>query len=483
MEDGEKINKYFKEKHKNDLKKMRLKYLQIKEKKELKKKEEAYESYEEPFIKKKKNNKYSEKKSKFIPIPVINIKSKAKSKKESNQIDKNQFNEEVKEILEDMCLLGSKMKKEIIEEKKNNPEAFISIKEATKEENKNQGIFCLGILAQNLEELGITTAIEKDPSNDEDEHIDSNTILEYIINGMITKKKYEFHFDLGEERNSELLNNEEEQEKFNNKLKKKLSKVYNISYDEIIITNPQKGSYKVQVIFASNKFNDINIDVNTLRDNCNEDEFKELKNLRKIHTCLIMDGCKLSPNMLDHRGNRIVGWGENELRGGFKYLTPKGWKGFGLKVWDKYDNGNNDWLAHDGNSNEWAIAYHGIGVGKNCKTPEESTHKINEGGFKPGNGQAYQSSKNINTRYIPKDEENDHSKLVGAGVYCSPDPEVMNTYAKNLNTKINGKKYKIGFMMRVKPDKIRIAQNRPDYWVLDGTKEEMRPYRIMLKEN
>ena len=39
---------------------------------------------------------------------------------------------------------------------------------------------------------------------------------------MIEKKKYDLHFDLGEERNNELLNNIKEQEKFNNKLRKKI---------------------------------------------------------------------------------------------------------------------------------------------------------------------------------------------------------------------------------------------------------------------
>ena len=46
--------------------------------------------------------------------------------------------ENVKVVLEDMCILGSIMKKEIIEEKKNKPEKFISIQEATKEENKKK---------------------------------------------------------------------------------------------------------------------------------------------------------------------------------------------------------------------------------------------------------------------------------------------------------------------------------------------------------
>ena len=42
-----------------------------------------------------------------------------------------------------MCILGSIMKKEIVE-KKSESEKFISIEEATKEENKNENehIFC-----------------------------------------------------------------------------------------------------------------------------------------------------------------------------------------------------------------------------------------------------------------------------------------------------------------------------------------------------
>ena len=48
--------------------------------------------------------------------------------------------EKVKEILKDMCVLGDIMKKEIIKEKKNNPEKFISIEEAIKDEKKDGGV-------------------------------------------------------------------------------------------------------------------------------------------------------------------------------------------------------------------------------------------------------------------------------------------------------------------------------------------------------
>ena len=74
----------------------------------------------------------------------------------------NKKKEEIKEVLEDMCVIviGSIMKKEIIEEKKNIPEKFIPTEKAL-EEKYNKLIFCLGVLAQNLENLDIVTAIEK----------------------------------------------------------------------------------------------------------------------------------------------------------------------------------------------------------------------------------------------------------------------------------------------------------------------------------
>jgi hypothetical protein len=40
----------------------------------------------------------------------------------------------------------------------------------------------------------------------------------------------------------------------------------------------------------------------------------------------------------------------------------------------------------------------------------------------------------------------------------------------------------MGFMMRVKPDKIRYSNDNTDYWVFNGTTDEMKPYRILLKD-
>jgi len=199
-------------------------------------------------------------------VEEIKRKKEEERKRKKKEIINRQFvlykadkgkitTENVKKVLEDMCILGSIMKEEILEETKKEPEKFISIEEAIKEENKDEGKFCLGILAQNLEKMGITTAIEKNASNDIDSINASNTVLQFISNGMIEKPKYDLHFDMGDKRNNELLNYKEEQEKFNNKLKKKLSLEYNIPEDQIIITNAQRGSYRVQVIFQTEEFN------------------------------------------------------------------------------------------------------------------------------------------------------------------------------------------------------------------------------------
>ena len=125
-------------------------------------------------------------------------------RQENLKRDENKKAEEkVKEIVQDMCVLGDIMKKEIINEKKNHPEKFISIEEALKNKKKDEGVnFCLAVMAKNLEDIGITTAIEKEINNDAESIKASDTVLQFIMNGMIDKKKFDLHFDFGSKRNT-----------------------------------------------------------------------------------------------------------------------------------------------------------------------------------------------------------------------------------------------------------------------------------------
>ncbi len=166
-------------------------------------------------------------------------------------------------------------------------------------------------------------------------------------------------------------------------------------------------------------------------------------------------------------------WAHGENRGGRPYNPPDGWIGFGLNVLNKYDNGNNDWLACDGRPGEWCIAYHGACVHNTSEQIKQIIKPILENNLKPGSGQAYSSY----------DDACHPGQKVGVGVYCTPNPNTADGYSGQID--VNGHRYKVAFMLRVKPDKIRYSNSQPDYWVLnagDGDFSEMRPYRFLIKK-
>ena len=375
-------------------------------------------------------------------------------------------NEKINEVLEDMCIYGNITKKEIKEEKAKNPEKFIETSQAIKLESNDQQIFALGLISQTLENMGIETVIESDSNDDDGE--EGATSLQFLTNGLINKKKYDLHFDFGEERNEELLNNKEEFEKFKINLKKKLSRDYNISEDKIIVTFPQKGSLSVQVIFQTDEFNDLNL--NDFKEKFkNETEYKELQKLKDIHEDVIVSACRLKRSQLDSRGNRTDGWGVGENRGGKPYDPPLGWIGIGLKVWDRYDNGNNTWIGMNNSPGEWCVAYHGIARNKSSDEVKNITGKIFKTEFKGGVNQGHRNHQ----------DKNHPGQIVGDGVYCTPHINTALGYAGT--SEINGEKYKTVFMVRVKPEAIRDCKCT-DYWVVNGKPDEIRPYRILYKK-
>jgi len=379
-------------------------------------------------------------------------------------------NVKVKQTLEDMCNYGNLIKKEIEDDKKNAGNKFIYTKDL-KSTNyiSDPSIFALGLLAQNLESNGVEAVIEKNPNSSDEEAI---TNLQFILNGLNNKKKYILRFDFGENENEKILEKGEEYDGFVDKLKQKLSRDYGVNPDDIIITYPERGSVQVQIIFQSDEFNDLNTRdfENKFK---NEKEFPELKNLKTIHTDVLMGACKLSKNQLDPRGNRQSGWGVNEQRGNKPYFPPLNWTGIGLKVMDKYEN--NLWLGMNNSPGEWCVAYHGVGSGQSSDQVKKITGNIYKGSFKAGWRQLH---KECPDKYHP-------GKKVGEGVYCTPHPETAEQYAGF--SEINGKHYKTILMVRIKPEAIRNCDQHLDskndnYWVINGTTDEIRPYRILYKE-
>ena len=429
------------------------------------------------FIKKGQNKeeknepvKIEEKKLNEMKIKLFENQKKLRNiQSDSKKVKEKEKNKAINDVLEDMCIYGTITKQEIREEKIKNPEKFIDTTQALKMENKDEGLFALGLISNSLEKLGIETAIEID-SNPDIQDADV-TSLQFLTNGMITKKKYDLHFEFGDQRNDELLNNKAEFEKFKKNLKLKLSKDYNIPSEKIIVTLPQKGSLHVQVIFQSQEFNDLN-KTEFIKKFKNDKEFEELQNLKDIHEDMIMGAVRLTKNNLDPRGNRNSGWGVGEQRGGKDYNPPIGWNGIGLNVLDKYDNGDNTWIGMDNAKGEWCVAYHGVGRGAGSSdNVKDITGKIVKSNFKAGSNQVHEGCDDI---FHP-------GKKVGSGVYCTPNVETAEAYSGI--SEINGIQYNTVLMVRVKPDAIRHCEDSGDYWVVNGTTDEIRPYRILYKKN
>ena len=140
-------------------------------------------------------------------------------------------------------------------------------------------------------------------------------------------------------------------------------------------------------------------------------------NKNDVEPLFIETVMQLDPNILNGLGNNIEGkWGNNEKRGERPYYPPYGWSAYGINVLNKYDNKNNDWLSCDGRPGEWCVAYHGACRGMNSEEVKRIIKLILVQNLKPGSGQAYQNDNDLNHP----------GQKVGIGVYCSPNPNVLN---------------------------------------------------------
>ena len=122
--------------------------------------------------------------------------------------------------------------------------------------------------------------------------------------------------------------------------------------------------------------------------------------------------------------------GVGEKRGNKPYIPPIDWKGIGLKVLGKYDDGDNTWIGMNNSIGEWYVAYHGVASGQFSNNVKNVTGAIYKGTFKKGNGQAHAKCP----------DQFHEGKLVGEGVYCLPNIVTAEGYAGI--SEIKGKSYK-----------------------------------------
>ena len=207
-----------------------------------------------------------------------------------------------------------------------------------------------------------------------------------------------------------------------------------------------------------------NIDTSMLEFIRDREELERLANDYFIKEC----GC--NPKYLDKKGNTIFYYNpENNQRGGETYNVPVGWMGFGIEVEERYKN-DTDWIASDGRQGEWAVAYHGFGAAMFPDKIKSIIKTIIHDNLRPGGGQAYSTAQDSRHK----------GQLCGKGVYITPNINVAYGYA---GTICLGKKYyKLVIMVRVNPSFIREPTTMKDYWIIDGKSDQLRPYRLLIKE-
>jgi hypothetical protein len=199
--------------------------------------------------------------------------------------------------------------------------------------------------------------------------------LKLFLNGEIFKKILTLKYDFGEEENSKILTNQEEQKKFINKIKEKYSIIFNCSKDDIIITNLRSSPLYFDLYIAGTQ--------------PNEDR---LKNIKKESGFIdytlkgLIEACRLSPSMFDNKYNITNGeWSINKKSGPpeqlIDYNPPIGYIGYGLNIQKLYGDTNNKWLGMDNSQGEWNIAYHG--------TSYKYVKSILENGFGAGFGAGF----------------------------------------------------------------------------------------------
>ena len=360
---------------------------------------------------------------------------------------------------------GYNTEKKIEQEVKQHPENFIEVKEAVKKKNTNEKLFILGKLGESLQNMGIKVVIDKRENIKSNEYIINN---QFISSGLIKKNKYVIHIQENDiNKINQILSNINQRQIFIETWKQSLSNYLRVPKNDIYITNLRGGSIKMDAIFKRLDLTDI--DGNQL----NIDE--RLKNFANSNPQIIsifkkniLGACKLTVDMLDSRGNRGPNnWAKpGERRGGIEYFPPDNtWVGYGLRVLDLYDN--NDWIGMDGNPREWAVAYHGTSesaVKPICVQSGKFFSTAAEG----ARGQKCQNMKNINPSSM------NLYPICGEGTYCSPKLLYANKYSSG-----------VIIMCRVDPKLIRIPQGQfqDDEWITDGTRNTIRPYRILYKLN
>ena len=111
------------------------------------------------------------------------------------------FDKNIDDILIDMAIFGCLTKNLMDNSNSIGVKSFMSVNEAIQKGEKDSELFTLGIFGKYLCNVGINTVIDRNPCPMNEKYVNlSNTVLQFIFNGLIFKKKFYLYFALNEKR-------------------------------------------------------------------------------------------------------------------------------------------------------------------------------------------------------------------------------------------------------------------------------------------
>ena len=202
-----------------------------------------------------------EKKNKYIAIcNKLSIKEAKKLKNDINKMfqSKKEYKsdfEKTKDFIKDNMEYSSMIKRYVTKEKILHPEKYLNIDNTigvldnfTKDLNENND-YVLSLLGKSVENNGIEINISK--KKDENfEKIELASIQSIFT--LSAHKKYELHFNFGNEENEKIINEPNKQKEFLEKYKIKISEELKVKPENIILTDVHHGSLGVNLFIVNN---------------------------------------------------------------------------------------------------------------------------------------------------------------------------------------------------------------------------------------
>ena len=358
--------------------------------------------------------------------------------------------EDIQKRMEYFALIDEFINEEINLDNNKNERNLMTPEEATSSDNyinRFLGYFGAELLSYKVKKV----YIEKTPSNEFVRDVIFKIIIKELANQIVYKLTV-----ISPSMKKNIFRNIKNWYNFNEIIKLKLFKEFNIQEKDIFFYNYNLRKFEVNMIIYNRKIDEVE---------------KFLKDIKvKVTIYNVLSNIILSSNMFETKFCKNINeWSEKDgKRGGRIYIHPVGWIGLALKIKDKYDK-SNEWIGKEGSKGEWAVAYHGVGKGNQFG----KILNILNNGLKPGPNQFYSYHLNANSlcRKI----------YCGNGVYFASEINIAENYAEKFKLGGFQKDIKFVIMARVNPYRTREPDNCPNNLVLNATTDDIRQYRLLVK--